>query len=110
MRDFVYIKDCVDLIWWLLENPDVGGICNVGSGTARTWNDLAAAVFAAMGRPLSINYIDMPEALRGKYQYFTEADMGWLERKECPLAFHSLEDGVRDYVRNYLLADDPYLR
>ena len=109
MRDFVYVKDCVAIIRWLLDNPEVNGILNAGSGKARTWNDLAGAVFAAMGRPVNVAYADMPEALRGGYQYFTQADMGWLKRHDCPAAFHSLEDGVRDYVCNYLLGDDPYL-
>ena len=105
MRDFVYVKDCVEIIWWLLEHPEANGVLNVGSGKARTWNDLAAAVFAALERPAAVVYMDMPEALKGKYQYFTQADMGWLERLGCPVAFHSLEDGVRDYVRNYLVGE-----
>jgi ADP-L-glycero-D-manno-heptose 6-epimerase len=109
MRDFIYVKDCLDVIWWLVGNPDVGGVFNVGTGKARTWNDLAAAVFAAMGRPLNVEYIDMPEHLQGKYQYFTEANMEKLSAAGCPVEFTSLEDGVADYVKNYLAADDPYL-
>ena len=109
MRDFVYVKDCAEIIWWLLRNPDVNGILNAGSGTARTWNDLARAVFAAMERPERVRYMEMPEALRGKYQYFTQADMGWLEQRGCPAVFHSLEDGVREYVREYLLGANPHL-
>ncbi len=109
MRDFVYVKDCVEVIRWLIGKPDVNGILNLGSGTARTWNDLARAVFAAMEQPETIRYIDMPASLAGKYQYFTQADMSWLKRRDCPVRFHSLEDGVRDYVCNYLGASNPYL-
>lgn len=109
MRDFVYVKDCVEILFWLLEHPDVNGIRNVGSGKARTWNDLARAVFAALELPVNIEYVDMPEHLRGKYQYFTEADMGWLQREGCAVPLHSLEDGVADYVRCYLEQADSYL-
>ena len=109
MRDFVQVKDCVELIWWLLNNPEVNGVLNAGSGRARTWNDLAQAVFTALAMPVNVVYTDMPEDLRGKYQYFTQADMSWLERHNCPLQFRSLEDGVRDYVCNYLLSNEPYL-
>jgi len=109
MRDFVYVKDCAELIFWLIGNPGVNGIFNVGTGRARTWNDLINAVFAAMDRRPQIDYVDMPETLKGKYQYFTQAEMGWLSEKNCPVAFTSLEEGVADYVRNYLSGDDPYL-
>ena len=108
-RDFVYIKDCVDVVWWLLENRDVNGIFNLGRGEARSWNELARAVFAAMDRPVDIEYIDMPEAIREKYQYYTKAGMDRLRSLGCPTAFSSLEDGVADYVRTYLMAEDPYL-
>lgn len=109
MRDFVYVKDCVELMFWLLSTPSAGGIFNVGTGRARTWNDLIRAVFAAMDREPHITYIDMPENLKGKYQYFTQADMSWLQEKACPVPFTSLEDGVADYVRHYLAGEDPYL-
>ena len=107
-RDFVYVKDCVDVMVWLLEHTEVNGIFNVGTGKARTWNDLAAAVFAAMGRDTAVDYIDMPEALRGKYQYFTQAGMAKLKAAGCPVEFMSLEDAVADYVQ-HLEKDDPYL-
>lgn len=108
-RDFIYIKDCAKVIaWFLLENR-IGGIFNVGTGEARTWNSLANAVFAAMDRPTKVKYIPMPEHLRGKYQYFTQADMAWLKTHNYPHAFTSLEDGVKDYVQNYLATDNPYL-
>jgi len=109
MRDFVYVKDCAALVVWFLEERGVNGIFNVGTGKARTWNDLAAAVFQALDLEPSIEYVDMPAQLRGKYQYFTEADMGWRERVGCPVRFHSLEEGVSDYVRGYLTAEVPYL-
>ena len=109
-RDFVYIKDCVDIMAWFLENRDKGGIFNIGTGTARTWNDLANAVFSAMNREPDIEYIPMPEAIRDKYQYFTQANMDKLKAAGCTVKMTSLEDGARDYVQNYLDKDDRYLR
>jgi ADP-L-glycero-D-manno-heptose 6-epimerase len=107
-RDFIYVKDCVDVIWWLL-GQRLGGLFNLGTGQARSWNDLAAAVFAAMGRERRIEYIEMPEALRGRYQYYTQADMSRLRATGCPIEFRSLEASVRDYVVNYLQMPTPYL-
>jgi len=109
MRDFVYVKDCVDAMWWLLQNPSVNGIFNLGTGKARTWNDLIHAVFAAMTVGPNIEYIEMPEGLRKQYQYFTQAEMGKLKTAGCPVNFPPLEDSVRDYVVNYLQHDDPHL-
>lgn len=109
MRDFVYVKDCVEVLYWLLEHPHVNGILNMGSGKARTWNDLTTAVFTALGRKPILSYTDMPAELRGKYQYYTQADMAWREREGCTVAFHSLEEGVADYVSNYLSQPDPFL-
>ena len=109
MRDFVYIKDCVNVIWWLLQNPEVNGIYNLGTGKARTWNDLAKSVFLALGMELSIEHIDMPENLKDKYQYFTEARMDKLRLAGCPLSFHSLEEAINDYIVNYLQKYDQYL-
>lgn len=109
MRDFVYVKDCVELMFWLLENPATNGILNVGTGKARSWNDLACAIFAALGKAPQIEYMDMPEALRGKYQNFTQADMSWMQKTNCPVRFASLEQGIADYVGNYLAQSDPYL-
>jgi ADP-L-glycero-D-manno-heptose 6-epimerase len=102
-RDFVYIKDCVAVIDWLLKNRDVGGVFNVGTGQARTWNDLARGVFSAMGREPEIEYVDMPDTLRGKYQYYTCADLKKLEGRGCDVSFRPLEDGITDYVQNYLM-------
>ncbi len=108
-RDFVYVKDCVEILWWLLDHREANGIFNLGTGQARTWNDLIRAVFCALERPVGIDYIEMPESLRGQYQYFTEARMDKLRDTGCPVAFSPLEDAVGDYVRNYLLKADPYL-
>ncbi len=108
-RDFVYIKDCVDVMWWLLIHVEVNGLFNLGTGEARTWNDLARSLFAALNGPPLIGYIPMPDALRDKYQYLTQASMARLRRTGCPLKFHSLEESVRDYVVNHLLARQPFL-
>lgn len=108
-RDFLYVKDAVAVMLWLLEHPEAGGLFNVGCGAARTWNDLAAAVFAAMALPVAVDYVDMPEAIRGKYQYFTEARMDRLRAAGYDRPFASLEEGVADYVRTYLSGSDPYL-
>ncbi|MDA8125003.1 MAG: ADP-glyceromanno-heptose 6-epimerase [Deltaproteobacteria bacterium] len=109
MRDFVYVKDCVEVLWWLLQHPEANGIFNLGTGRARTWNDLIGAVFAALDLPPKIEYIEMPEAIRGQYQYFTEAQMDKLAAAGCPLAFGALETSVGDYVKSHLLTADPYL-
>jgi ADP-L-glycero-D-manno-heptose 6-epimerase len=102
-RDFVYIKDCVEVIVQLLQNKTVNGIFNLGSGTARSWNELAAAVFSALGKEKRIEYIEMPAQLIGSYQYFTQASMQKLHAAGIRLRQTSLEDGVADYVQNYLL-------
>ena len=110
MRDFVYVKDCLDVMWWLFNNQKVNGIFNLGTGKARTWNDLIKAVFAAMRRKTNIQYIEMPESLRDQYQYFTQAEMNKLKAAGCPVEFSSLEDSVRDYIGNYLQQQaDQYL-
>ncbi len=108
-RDFVYIKDCVDVMWWLLTHGDVNGLYNLGTGVARSWNELARAVFDALGRPVDIEYFPMPESLRPKYQVFTQASMERLRLTGCPLAFRSLEAAVMDYVMEYLEPGGRYL-
>ncbi len=108
MRDFVWVGDCVAVIRWLLANPQVRGLFNLGTGTARSFNDLAAAVFAALERPAEITYIEMPQALRARYQYHTRAAMQRLRAAGYDAPFTSLEDGVRRYVQDYLLQPDPY--
>lgn len=102
-RDFIYVRDAVEVTLWLaLDAREVGGLFNCGTGQARSWNDLAGAVFAAMGRPADIRYIDMPEALRGKYQYFTQAEMTKLRAAGYDRPFTTIEEGVKEYVREYL--------
>lgn len=108
MRDFVYVRDCVEVMLWLLDNRRVSGLFNLGTGKARSWRDLAHALFCALGREPQIDYIDMPETLARKYQYFTEAAMERLRNAGYRRPFTDLEDGVADYVRRYLAADDPY--
>ena len=106
-RDFIYIKDAIELVWYFLEHPEKSGIFNIGTGLAQTWNDLAAALFKAMEVEPKVEYIDMPEILKGKYQYFTEADLTKLKSINCEHKFFSLEDAVKDYV-DYL-KDESYL-
>jgi ADP-L-glycero-D-manno-heptose 6-epimerase len=102
MRDFVYVKDAVGVTLSFLDNTQANGLFNCGSGKARTWRDLVTAVFQAVGKPVSIEYIEMPEALKGKYQYFTEAKMEKLRAAVDTQPFFSLEDAVKDYVETHL--------
>jgi ADP-L-glycero-D-manno-heptose 6-epimerase len=99
LRDFVYVKDCVAAIGWLLQNPKVTGLFNVGTGIARSFLDLVNAVAAAVGRSPNVRFVDTPAELREKYQYFTQADITKLRAAGFDHPFHSLEDGVRDFVR-----------
>jgi ADP-L-glycero-D-manno-heptose 6-epimerase len=108
MRDFIYVRDCGDVVAWLLKTPRVNGLFNLGTGQARTFLDLACAVFAAINRKPNIAYVDTPAEIRDKYQYFTEARMERLRAAGYGLPFTSLEDGVGDYVQRYLSAADPY--
>jgi ADP-L-glycero-D-manno-heptose 6-epimerase len=101
-RDFLYVKDAVDMTLFFYDNPDTYGIYNLGAGVARSWNDLANAVFAAMGKKLNIEYIDMPESVRNQYQYFTEADINKIRSIGYENKITSLEESVRDYVAKYL--------
>jgi ADP-L-glycero-D-manno-heptose 6-epimerase len=102
LRDFIYIKDAVDMTLFFMDNPHVGGLFNIGTGKARTWNDLVKAVFAALGRKPDIEYIDMPESLRAQYQYFTQADITKLRKAGYKKQTTPLEDAITDYVQNYL--------
>ena len=104
-RDFVYVKDAVRVVLYFLDNPDRNGLFNCGTGKARTWLDLARAVFAALGQEARINWIDMPEELAGKYQYFTEAETEKLRRAGYTEAFTPLEDAVAEYVE-YLRSEE----
>lgn len=102
-RDFVYVKDAVEMTLFFLEHKDKNGLYNVGGGTARTWNALVTALFNAVGKPVNIEYVDMPEHLAEKYQYFTEANLGKIKKAGYRNPLYSLEEGVTDYVKNYLL-------
>jgi ADP-L-glycero-D-manno-heptose 6-epimerase len=104
-RDFIYVKDATAMTLFFLEHPDIGGIFNIGTGRTQTWNEVATALFQAAGRPLNIDYIPMPEQLRGKYQYYTCADLTKLQAAGWSQPCRSLEDAVDDYVRHYLALD-----
>jgi ADP-L-glycero-D-manno-heptose 6-epimerase len=114
LRDFIYVKDVLKICFWFLEcwenDPKtfMTGIYNVGTGKARTFNDLVKATFSALGKPSQIEYIDMPEDIRETYQYFTEAEMEKIRTAGYSQPFYSLEDGVKDYVQNYLIEKEYY--
>jgi ADP-L-glycero-D-manno-heptose 6-epimerase len=102
-RDFIYVKDLVRVIQWLMEATPNSGIYNLGTGVARSFNDLIGSVFQAMGLPVRIEYIDMPSDLRESYQYYTQATMEKLRKAGYPFPFYTLEEGVFDYVQQYLM-------
>jgi len=108
LRDFVWVGDCVAIMLWLLAHEEVNGLFNVGTGQARSFDDLAKALFGALEREPEIEYIDMPVAIRERYQYFTEARMARLRAAGYAQPFTSLEAGVTSYVRDYLNRKDPY--
>jgi ADP-L-glycero-D-manno-heptose 6-epimerase len=107
-RDFIYIDDAVAVLRWLMETPSVSGIFNVGSGKARSFRDLITALFRALGREPNIEYIDMPEAIRAQYQYFTQAEVENLRRAGYNAGFTTLEAGVARYVTKFLDTADRY--
>ena len=107
-RDFVYVRDAAEVTQWLTQNPQVSGIFNLGSGEARSFEDMARAVFAAAGKNAQIDYTPMPPAIRDKYQYFTEAKMDRLKIAGYDKPMTPLEEGIGDYVRAYLSQPDPY--
>jgi len=108
LRDFIYVKDCVDVMLWLLEHPKISGLFNIGTGKARTWLDLASALLRACGRAPSVEFVEMPPTLIEKYQYFTQAQMERLRRAGYERPFTTLEDGITEYVQGYLATSDPY--
>jgi ADP-L-glycero-D-manno-heptose 6-epimerase len=108
MRDFVWVDDCVAAMLWLYDTPSVTGLYNLGTGKARSFYDFVSAMFAALGKPPKIDYVEMPESLRSRYQYFTEATLGRLRQAGYTAPFTALEDGVGRYVTRYLNAEDPY--
>ncbi len=103
LRDFIYVKDICKVVSYMMDHPEVSGLFNLGTGKARSFYDLAAATFDAMGKPRNIEFINMPENLRGKYQYYTQAEMCKLREAGYIDDFYSLEDGVKDYVHGYLM-------
>lgn len=108
LRDFVYVEDCVAWMLWLLDNPQVSGLFNCGTGKARSFLDLAHAVFHALGREPEVEWVDTPEAIRERYQYFTEARMERARSAGYDAPFRTLEEGVTEYVQRYLATADPY--
>jgi ADP-L-glycero-D-manno-heptose 6-epimerase len=108
LRDFIYVKDVTAVCYWLMQHQPGSAVYNLGTGKARAFNDLVKATFNSMGLPAVIEYIDMPEDIRDKYQYFTEAAMQKLEQAGYTEKFYSLEEGVADYVKNYLLTNMYY--
>ena len=108
LRDFVYVKDCTRVMLWLAGQPQVSGLFNLGTGKARSFADLVKAIGLALNLPVNIEFVDMPLSIRANYQYFTQANMAKLAQAGYSHPFHSLEDGVADYVKNYLSQPDVY--
>ncbi|RZK31778.1 MAG: ADP-glyceromanno-heptose 6-epimerase [Hymenobacter sp.] len=108
MRDFIYVKDVVEVCYFFLNHRTHSGLYNLGTGQARTFMDLALNTFSAMGLPANIQFRDTPEDIRDTYQYFTEADMRKLRSAGYELPFASLEEGIHDYVQQYLAAGTYY--
>lgn len=107
-RDFVYVKDCTTLMKWLLDNPSVSGLFNVGTGEARSFCDLLTAIASALEVPINFDFVPMPDHLRDRYQYFTQADITKLRSAGYATPFRSIESGVADYVVNHLNLANPY--
>ena len=105
VRDFLYVKDAVNMTLFFFDNPYINGIFNIGTGETRTWNDLVIAVFVGMGRKPNIEYIEMPASIRNQYQYFTQADLSKVRRAGYSKQTTPLEDAIRDYIQNYLEKD-----
>jgi ADP-L-glycero-D-manno-heptose 6-epimerase len=104
-RDFLYVRDAVAMTLFFLEHKDVGGIFNIGSGRARNWNDLAIAIFQSLNKKINIKYIEIPESIRHQYQYHTCAETEKIRSAGYMQTITSLEDGVSDYIKNYLIPD-----
>ncbi|OHC74500.1 MAG: ADP-glyceromanno-heptose 6-epimerase [Rhodospirillales bacterium RIFCSPLOWO2_12_FULL_58_28] len=108
LRDFIWVGDCVDVVLWLLENDHAGGLFNCGAGKARSFADLAVAVYKALGKDAKIEFAPTPENIRDRYQYFTEARMDRLRNAGYDKPFTTLEEGIARYVNGFLNADDMY--
>lgn len=107
-RDFIYVKDLTNVCYWMMKNRPENGLYNLGTGTARTFRDLVESTFEAMDKEIAIEFIPTPEDIRDKYQYYTEADMSKLKNAGYDEKFTSLEEGVKDYVQNYLIPSKYY--
>ena len=107
-RDFVYVKDCVDVMLWLMDHPEVNGLFNLGTGRAQTWLEFMGALYDAVDREMKVVWVDTPEEIRDRYQYFTQADMHRLRAVGYQGPFRTVQEGVADYVTNHLATDDPY--
>ena len=105
LRDFIYVKDLCKVMMFVINHPEVSGLFNLGTGKARSFNDLCKNTFIAMGKEVNIHFVEMPEALRGKYQYYTQATMEKLRNAGYTEDFYTLEDGIKDYVQNYLMKE-----
>jgi ADP-L-glycero-D-manno-heptose 6-epimerase len=108
LRDFVYVKDCTAVMLWLMDNPEVSGLFNLGTGKARSFVDLMQTIGLALEKPVNIEFVDMPESIRLNYQYFTQARMTKIKDAKCFDAYYSLENGVFDYVNQHLIQADRY--
>lgn len=108
VRDFIWVDDCVDVMLWFYQNKDKSGLFNLGTGQGRSFKHMAEAVFSACDKPAKISYVDMPNSLKAKYQYFTQADISKLRAAGYEKEFTSLEDGIRLYVDKYLSQEDQY--
>jgi ADP-L-glycero-D-manno-heptose 6-epimerase len=105
LRDFLYVKDAVKMVEFIFNKPSAAGLFNIGSGVAESWNHLVKAAFAALNKPVNIEYIDMPESLRDRYQYYTLAEIGKLRALGYDQPVMPLADAVADYLQNYLVQD-----
>ena len=108
IRDFIYVNDCISVIQWFIKNPQISGIFNCGTGEGRTFEDLVKAVFQTIKKSPKINYIEMPDNIKNQYQYYTKAENIKLKNIGYKKEFTSLEDGISDYLKNYLLKNNIY--
>jgi ADP-L-glycero-D-manno-heptose 6-epimerase len=108
LRDFIYVKDCTRVMSWIAGRPDVNGIFNLGTGIARSFVDLVRAIGLALQLPVHIDFVDMPDYIRENYQYFTQAQIDRLRQAGFASGFHTLEEGIADYVRTYLIKNDVF--